>query len=99
MELPFIVKLFERESNLARRFYLSVGNNLARLLKEISSLSCKIEETPRERDEPEEGVDTGEELARKAESDFHTIFNLDAEELLIKCKKMCRCNSYANRTL
>jgi len=84
IELPFINKLFDREAELARRFYISVGKNLGTLLTEISAITAiKVSD-----DTPREGPSSAEEEVKLQETQFHELFKTPDEELLI-CTVKC----------
>lgn len=83
--MQFITKLFERECEMALRFYIFMGKNLSKLLRDISALSQKeleLSQIPEEKQN--KFVDNDSNETEKQEKTFHTIFSLGEEEVLLR---------------
>lgn len=84
--MQFITKLFERECEMALRFYIFMGKNLSKLLRDISALSQQ--ELTVEKDSPDNSKVKPEEKPEVEilEKQFQTLFSLGEEEVLLASK-------------
>lgn len=86
--MQFATKLFEKEYEMAKRFYIFMGKNLAKILREISALTNKELLAPFDATEEEFSEKKDEEVEDtdpqcRLEESFHQIFSLDPDEVLI----------------
>lgn len=90
--MQFAAKALEREHEMAKRFYVFMGKNLANILIEISALTNKEllpfnpkynvnEEDIIEEKKNEEPEDVDPQM--RLEESFQQIFTLDTDEVLI----------------